>query len=515
MQRIHHVVLVVLFAIVLWACDESETGAPEAQDANEDVGADAGDLTVDAPDIFEDPCPPLPTLSEPSDLPETGDPPPLLTFSNGDPVETQEDWACRRRELLALFEHYVYGQPAAATEPVAEGAVRRDRVQSGILLEQVSLQYGADDRAIHLALFLPEGEGDVPVFIALNPCGNHTLHPTELLRVSDGFVDPTCDSAARERGGREARWPLGTILGRGYGLAVFHQSDLTPDDPDSARSVGAIGALDTGGGAGAEWGAVASWAWGIQRAVDYLVTHPRVDAQRIAVTGHSRRGKAALLAGAYDERIAVVIPHQFDAHDGVPTLDFRRHCAGRVFETTARYDGLIARGLFGGEHTLRYGENPHQDAAWWIDGGGDLATLGLDLNGGKALSYNNILDVVGALKLSLDLPADACAIIKHSNPCGVGRGETVAASIENALQGDPVSAFGGIVALGREVDEEAAELLAGRFLEVVLAPGYTDGARSILGGQEEPAVARRRSRSIRRVHAWQRASMGTSRSRAG
>ncbi len=174
----------------------------------------------------------------------------------------------------------------------------------------------------------------------------------------------------------------------------------------------------------------------------------------------------------------------FDAGDGEPDADFRRACAGRVFTTTARYDGLVARGLFDDAHTLRYGENPHQAATWRIDGGGGLEQLGLRLNGGKALSYNNILDVVGATKLSLDLPDDACAIIKHTNPCGVGRGDSVVESIENGLRCDPVSAFGGIFAFGRTVDEEAAELLAGRFLEVVLAPDYPEGARTILAGKK-------------------------------
>lgn len=174
----------------------------------------------------------------------------------------------------------------------------------------------------------------------------------------------------------------------------------------------------------------------------------------------------------------------FDAGKGTTPLEFRRACAGRVFALTGAYDGMIARGLFDAAHTLRYGENPHQGATWHVEGGGGLEAFGLSLNGGKELSYNNILDVVGALKLSLDLPGDACAIIKHTNPCGVGRGKTTVEAFENALRCDPVSAFGGIVALGREVDEEAAELLAGRFLEVVLAPGYTDGARTILSGKK-------------------------------
>lgn len=168
-----------------------------------------------------------------------------------------------------------------------------------------------------------------------------------------------------------------------------------------------------------------------------------------------------------------------DAHGGATSIGFRRECAARVFSTTAQYDGLISAGLFGG-HPLRYGENPHQPASWSIAGGGGLEALGLDLNGGKELSYNNLLDVVSTLKLLADLPADACAIIKHTNPCGVGRGATPTLAFENALACDPVSAFGGIVAFGGALDAETAELLASRFLEVVLAPSFSDAARTAL-----------------------------------
>jgi phosphoribosylaminoimidazolecarboxamide formyltransferase/IMP cyclohydrolase len=176
----------------------------------------------------------------------------------------------------------------------------------------------------------------------------------------------------------------------------------------------------------------------------------------------------------YDPYIAEV-----DANGGVPSLDFRRACAGRVFSTTSQYDGLISGELFGG-HELRYGENPHQAATWSVAGGGGLEELGLTLNGGKALSYNNLLDVVATLKLAADLPGDGCAIIKHTNPCGVGRGATPLEALENALSCDPVSAFGGIVAFGSPIDDETGGSLAGRFLEVVLAPGYSDGARAAL-----------------------------------
>lgn len=175
--------------------------------------------------------------------------------------------------------------------------------------------------------------------------------------------------------------------------------------------------------------------------------------------------------------------HEVRAGDGTPSLAFRRRCARAGFQRMASYNQAIASWLGGGTaelpgEPLRYGENPHQMASVEVAGGG-LADLGLQRLGGKDLSYNNLVDVVAALKLVHDVEAGACAVIKHTNPCGLGLGEP-AAALEKALLCDPVSAFGGIFAFNREVDLDTAELLAGRFLEVVVAPSYTAEARSRL-----------------------------------
>lgn len=198
-------------------------------------------------------------------------------------------------------------------------------------------------------------------------------------------------------------------------------------------------------------------------------------------------GRVSVLSSPdqYDAFIAAM-----DAHRGEVPLDLRRAWAGEVFVHTSRYDAAIAGGLFdqtpapappARRTPLRYGENPHQGAWWSVAGEGEgLAALGLTQHGGKELSYNNLLDTVSALKLALDLPEDACAILKHTNPCGVGRGADGAAAVERALACDPVSAFGGIVAFRRPVDAATAEDLRQRFLEVVLAPDFEPGAREIL-----------------------------------
>ncbi|HEY8134744.1 MAG TPA: bifunctional phosphoribosylaminoimidazolecarboxamide formyltransferase/IMP cyclohydrolase [Candidatus Limnocylindrales bacterium] len=181
--------------------------------------------------------------------------------------------------------------------------------------------------------------------------------------------------------------------------------------------------------------------------------------------------------------------------------ELRRELAAAAFRLTATYDGLIADTLSrrwgtGTEQPgrmsldleraeeLRYGENPHQSAALYLARGVDLAP-GAFANGpllqqGKPLSYNNILDTAAATGLARDLRGAACVIVKHANPCGVAEADDLAAAWEGALAGDPVSAFGGVVALTGAVDAALAEQLTSIFLEVVAAPEVTREAREIL-----------------------------------
>jgi phosphoribosylaminoimidazolecarboxamide formyltransferase/IMP cyclohydrolase len=149
------------------------------------------------------------------------------------------------------------------------------------------------------------------------------------------------------------------------------------------------------------------------------------------------------------------------------------------------HDGLPARRLVSDdrEDTLRYGENPHQDAAVYTDYTCDEASVvhADQLNeGAKALSYNNYNDADGALNLIKEFDEPAAAVIKHTNPAGCATADSLAEAYEKALSTDPMSAFGGIVALNRECDAATAEQIIDSFKEVVVAPGYTDDALEVL-----------------------------------
>ncbi len=248
--------------------------------------------------------PPVEALPARAELPD-----PLVTFFDAEPITSADDWRdVRRPELRALFEHYVYGVAPAAPTISVEVETPDVEVLPGVVHRGVAITLSKDAPRIHLALFLPAGVAKPPVLLALNPCGNQSLLESEAVRFTDAFRALGCGA---ERGSRAERWPIAEIAARGYALATFHESDVDPDDPADERSLDGVHPhFDSGEGFRSAWGRLAAWAWGLSRAVDYLVSDDSVDGARIAVAGHSRRGKTALLAAALDERIAIAIPHQ-------------------------------------------------------------------------------------------------------------------------------------------------------------------------------------------------------------
>jgi phosphoribosylaminoimidazolecarboxamide formyltransferase/IMP cyclohydrolase len=246
-------------------------------------------------------------------------------------------------------------------------------------------------------------------------------------------------------------------------------------------------------------------------------------------------GPAMLRSAAKNhERVAVVVdPDDYGwvvaaLRAGGLTAAQRLQLARKAFAHTAAYDAAIAAYLTAIEdaaadargavparrelpdtlgvqwrrlYDLRYGENPHQRAAFYADGRSPLAAAGgaggagagagarptiagAEVLGGKQLSYNNILDLDAALGLCLELAEPAAVVVKHNNPCGVAVDRDVASAYRRARDADATSAFGGIVAVNREVDEALARLLAETFLECVVAPGFSAAARDALAGKK-------------------------------
>ncbi len=197
------------------------------------------------------------------------------------------------------------------------------------------------------------------------------------------------------------------------------------------------------------------------------------------------------------EQYAAIL-EEVAAH-GCTTPQLRRKLAGEAFAHTARYDRAIA-GYFAGQRAegsfpgtlsmllkrktvLRYGENPHQQAALYArEDGGTATVVGAQQLHGKELSYNNILDLDSALAIVRDFAEPAAVVIKHNNPCGAAMADTLAEALKQALAGDPLSAFGSVLGLNRIVDAASAEVLAtpGLFVEAIVAPDFTPEASEIL-----------------------------------
>lgn len=221
-------------------------------------------------------------------------------------------------------------------------------------------------------------------------------------------------------------------------------------------------------------------------------------------------GPAMIRAASKNHRFVTVITDPTDyaglldqmrAHDGATTLAFRQKLALTAYSRTAAYDTAVSAWLAGelGQpftrsksfagtlaQGLRYGENPHQAAAFYTDGTGRQGVATAKQWQGKELSYNNINDTDAAFELVAEFAGagPACAIIKHANPCGVGTASSLKEAYLRAYACDQTSAFGGIVALNQPLDAETAEEIVKIFTEVVIAPGATDEARAIFAAKK-------------------------------
>lgn len=186
--------------------------------------------------------------------------------------------------------------------------------------------------------------------------------------------------------------------------------------------------------------------------------------------------------------------------DGHTSLDTRRWLAGKVFNLTSAYDAAISNYLLNDPFPnyldvsyqkamdLRYGENPHQQAAYYVDKSRSGAMKDFTYLQGKELSFNNIRDMDLAYKVVAEFEEITCCAVKHSTPCGVAIGETVEEAYQKTYQCDPVSIFGGIIAFNAEVNAKTAEALNEIFLEIVIAPAFTEAALEVFKNKQNLRV---------------------------
>jgi phosphoribosylaminoimidazolecarboxamide formyltransferase/IMP cyclohydrolase len=228
-------------------------------------------------------------------------------------------------------------------------------------------------------------------------------------------------------------------------------------------------------------------------------------------------GPAMVRAAAKNHEFVAVVTDPADysrvlqglkAGGGRLGAELRYELAAKAFSHTAEYDGMISSWLtardssgaarqfpdrlnqqFRLSQTLRYGENPHQSAAYYVERDPPRGTLsGFRQLQGKELSYNNIADADAAWECCRTFDVPACVIIKHANPCGVAVAESAAEAYKRAFLTDPTSAFGGIIAFNREVDAATAESVAKQFVEVVLAPAYSADALEVFAAKKNVRV---------------------------
>ncbi|MCO8121874.1 acetylxylan esterase [Stieleria sp. TO1_6] len=256
-----------------------------------------------------------------SKIPDYTLPDPLVG-ENGSPITTPIQWnQTRREELVDLFSKHVYGVSPPACE-IRNELVSQIEVFNGLgTRTEVDVLFGTaeDAPSMRLLIYVPtERTSDVPAFLGLNFQGNHTIDPDPSISMNRNWVrdrkDKTTDGNKATKAGRgvaASRWPVQMILKQGYGLVTIYYGDIDPDFDDGFKNGihGALGSQLNDVPENERWGSIAAWAYGLSRALDYLKSSSAlgINAEQVAVIGHSRLGKTSLWAGATDPRFAMVI----------------------------------------------------------------------------------------------------------------------------------------------------------------------------------------------------------------
>jgi hypothetical protein len=255
--------------------------------------------------------------------------PPALVMKNGDKVTSQSEWESKRRpEIMEHYRRQIYGTCPHADDivPTLERTETDDTFLDGIARRKrlvVTLQLAHDPKknvTLDVMLVLPKAassQNRYPVFLGLNFCGNHGVHPDAKIPLSTRWIPKghagVVNNRATEahRGSQASRWPLEYIISQGYGVATVYYGDIEEDHVDGWKN-GVRNLFPVEGKVGDQlpthgWGAIGAWAWGLSQIMDVLGNIDSIDKKRIYLHGHSRLGKTALWAGALDTRFAMVI----------------------------------------------------------------------------------------------------------------------------------------------------------------------------------------------------------------
>jgi len=377
-----------------------------------------GALIVTIPAVSADFPPPDKLPSRP-ELPD-----PTLAL-DGKKIETVREWEAKRKpELKGLFEHYMYGKFPAKPEKVTAKLLFEDAKALGGkgTIREVEITFGPPEwPKIYLLVAVPNGK-TAACFVGPNFGGNHLVLADDRIHLPASWA-PANGPGVKEnkatdagRGKAPDVWPLAKIIERGYAVATFYCGDVQPDRPNVREGMRATLPLRDAEAPGNETATISWWAWGCHRAVDYLVTDKSIDAKRIAVVGHSRLGKTALLAGAFDDRLALVIPHQAGCGGTGPS----RHDDPKA-ETVARINKSF----------------PH----WFCDNfkqfGNDPSKLPFDQNGLVALCAPRPVLFTNAIEDPWANPSGQFNVLKAANPAYKLCGEQGLADKPMPKPGDP------------------------------------------------------------------------------
>ena len=264
----------------------------------------------------------------PEKLPAVPTPPDALAMRDGTRVTTKEQWLTQRAlELRALFAHYMYGARPQPPHGVTGKILREDKAALGgkATLREVLVDCGLA-APVHLLVVIPNTRTKpAPCFLGMNFHGNYQLLDDPKIQMPQGWVGDKFPGAEPNRAADTGRgkekdtWALEQSVDRGYAVATFFSGDVVPDDKALAETAlkkfREPGADERGP---SDTATIMAWSWGFSRMLDYLLTVPEIDGKRVAVVGHSRNGKTALVAAAFDERIALAIPSQAGCGGSAP-----------------------------------------------------------------------------------------------------------------------------------------------------------------------------------------------------